>query len=255
MTAPKEYRDRYCAFVDILGFSELVNGLSRNPESFIEVRRLLSMVYKKPTGRYSRRFDGSKFHVQNISDALCISTECNEPGLAHMFFSLTGLAQSLLVQGFFVRGAIVRGPLYHDERMVFGEALVHAYKLEQEIVRFPRIMVAKRVAYEFQASEIGNSDPQAIIQSSDGPFYLHYLRNAVLLARKDLSQKARETIEERLNMMGGLIQTRFNEAVDNPRHFEKIQWFGRYWNDTVRPYGNIVRIVGPGVEPEPAVWG
>jgi len=28
-----------------------------------------------------------------------------------------------------------------------------------------------------------------------------------------------------------MIELRLDEAMDNPRHFEKVLWFARYWND------------------------
>jgi hypothetical protein len=28
------------------------------------------------------------------------------------------------------------------------------------------------------------------------------------------------------------IQQKFNESVDNPAHFEKLQWLAHYWNST-----------------------
>jgi hypothetical protein len=34
--------------------------------------------------------------------------------------------------------------------------------------------------------------------------------------------------------MGEMIQRRFDESVDAPRHFEKVQWFANYWNISIR---------------------
>jgi len=45
------------------------------------------------------------------------------------------------------------------------------------------------------------------------------------------------------------------EPSDNPRHFEKVQWFARYWNKHMKSSQALPRITGPGLMPEPAVWG
>ena len=44
-------------------------------------------------------------------DAVAISAKMTAEGLAHMFVAAELLATKLLSQGYFVRGAIVQGPL------------------------------------------------------------------------------------------------------------------------------------------------
>ena len=50
------------------------------------------------------------------------------------------------------------------------------------------------------------------------------------------------------------VQLRLVESFDNPRHFDKVLWFARYWNKAARPLG-LQLVTGPGVEPEPGVLG
>lgn len=59
-------------------------------------------------------------------------------------FELTELQHiqaNLAVNGVFVRGAITRGPIYIDEDLVFGPALIRAYELEQTIAVHPRVVI------------------------------------------------------------------------------------------------------------------
>jgi hypothetical protein len=53
------------------------------------------------------------------------------------------------------------------------------------------------------------------------------------------------------------LQRRFDEATDNPTHFEKVKWFANYWNDHVRRWDidGLNRIRGPGLDLKAAVWG
>jgi hypothetical protein len=39
-----------------------------------------------------------------------------------------------------------------------------------------------------------------------------------------------------------MIQRRFNESVDNPRHFEKVKWFAECWNAVVSSRGALSRL-------------
>jgi len=59
----------------------------------------------------------------------------------------------------------------------------------------------------------------------------------------------------RFAKMAEQIQRRFDESVDNPRHFEKVQWFARYWNGSINiAHPDLVLITGPGIDTS-ATWG
>jgi hypothetical protein len=115
------------------------------------------------------------FRAQSISDAVAISTVANLDGLIRLFMAIENLAVELLKEGYFIRGALVRGKLYHDDRMVFGEALIRAYELENTIVRFPRVIVVRDVMQDIEEGCSGfftdrKSDfERHLEQADDGP--------------------------------------------------------------------------------------
>jgi hypothetical protein len=53
------------------------------------------------------------------------------------------------------------------------------------------------------------------------------------------------------------LQRRFDEATDNPNHFEKVRWFANYWNETIENWAieGFERVTGPGLDREPSAWG
>jgi 1,2-phenylacetyl-CoA epoxidase catalytic subunit len=103
-----DYSERYCAFVDILGFSELVKGLAEASMPFTLVRDLLKVVHAPAHNELVILLRTSDLKAQSISDAVCLSTAPSEAGLGQLYYSLMELTLNLLDQGFFVRGAIVR---------------------------------------------------------------------------------------------------------------------------------------------------
>jgi hypothetical protein len=237
----QRYEERYCAFVDILGFSELLNTIrdSKTRQTraarFALVRSLLRAVHSPPAGP---RAAETGFRAQSISDAVAVSVHNNKFGLLLLFNSIETMALDLLAQGFFVRGAIVKGPLYHDDTMVFGEALMHAFHLENTVARYPRIVVARTVAEDVQTYALhkGMTETEMphvhlfedrVRQAEDGPMYLNVLRRIRLGLDEEQSLKKYFSVREHL-------VRRFSESVDNPNHFEKAQWFARYWNEVMR---------------------
>src|SRR6266700_7162401 len=111
MLESTHYQDRYCAFVDILGFRQLIERLRNDVGQFDALRNLLMRVHGTRSGPSSGKKD-SDFRAQSISDAVAISTIPTQEGLADILEALQSLAVDLLVEGYFVRGAVVRAPLY-----------------------------------------------------------------------------------------------------------------------------------------------
>jgi hypothetical protein len=237
------YQDRYCAFVDILGFHQLIEGLDSDVSQFNALRNLLARVHGTNSGGLSDESD-SDFRAQSISDAVAISTVPTPRGLAEIFSALRSLAVDLLVEGYFVRGAVVRAPLYHDDKMVFGKALIQAYGFESEVAKYPRIMVGREVREDIirfsTKPDKAASFPRAdcLRQSVDGPVYLDVLQPIVSLFRKNehpyetLTPAEKATYRRYLSIRDK-IQQRYEESMDTPRHFEKVRWFAKYWNDVI----------------------
>ena len=187
-----------------------------------------------------------KFH--SFSDNICVSAKESADGISHILHSLEALAISLLDEGTLLRGAIVKGPLHHDDEVVFGNALVNAANLEGTVSLYPRIMLTREVAMDVRRlltpSTQDDFVENFIQRSDDGPFFLnvlvgmkYYLENADL--RPDYIQ--------RYNLMATRLQERFDLAVDEPRHYEKMKWFARYWNESIRNFRDVIHpVTGPG---------
>src|SRR5438046_8242078 len=109
-------------------------------------------------------------------------------GITHLFLTVEVLALDLLSTGYFIRGAIVKGDLYHDDKMVFGPALVHAYNLERAVVDYPRIMLPYNLFKDAQAIW-GMQYKEYMRQANDGPFFIHFLlRFDALVAVMDICE-------------------------------------------------------------------
>jgi hypothetical protein len=244
------YDVRYCAFADILGFSQLIADLEQGKVSADVVRSLLSKVHSPEPGD-PNAFRNTDFRAQSISDAVAISTVATPTGLSQLFFSLEELSLALLHEGYFLRGAIVKERLYHDEKIVFGSAPVKAYLLESEVANFPRVMIRSDVA-DTAAKDVNWSSGfnERMKMGSDGPMFLHVLRRM----QKEMNNSTLGPDNDEGDPFGEYhhikrkIEERLKSAMDNPRHFAKVKWFAEYWNRSL-PQSNATsfRVVGPGL--------
>jgi hypothetical protein len=241
------YPERFCAYIDILGFRGYVASLRANSSNVTQLKNTLEMVHR-PVHLGLADLDALQYRTQSISDAVAISVVPTVEGLLELFSTISFLVTALLASGYFVRGAITKGRLFHDDTIVFGEALIKAYDLEQTVVRYPRIMVPTEVV------QVLNRDDGPALGArrwlgfaEDGPMFVHVLRRM----QEDLASPARPTEGAhdpgRYGWIREMIINRFQEAVDNPRHFEKVRWFAQYWNKSLPTTASNLRILGPGL--------
>jgi hypothetical protein len=163
------YEERYCAYIDILGFADLMADLRRGKVTFAAIRNVLRRVHK-PYDPEIIDFEHCDFRAQSISDAVALSTKCTIAGLSMLCAAIRHLAEASLHEGYFLRGALCKGPLYNDETTVFGEALVKAYRLEDQTVKFPRIMLTKEVIDEATCSDKKKSSRSILNRPMTGHF-------------------------------------------------------------------------------------
>jgi hypothetical protein len=248
MTDEVKYDERYCAYVDILGFRDLVSTLSDKSRGVRALRNLLTTIHEPFSGPAT-----TDFRAQSISDAVALSTAVNSDGLFHLFSVLERLTIDLLFEGYFTRGAIAKGRLYHDDKMAFGEALITAFAFESQVANFPRIVLTRAVADDARTYwECRFS--KRVLQAEDGPYYLHVLHRLT----QDLDAELRRSPDAGAGRSDEVrywvqietkIREHYTEAVVNPRHFEKVKWFARYWNSFIStPVIGFDRIRGPGLD-------
>jgi hypothetical protein len=251
------YVDRYRAFIDILGFRGLIGSLNANDNQFVALREVLKKVHS-PVGQPTVSWS-TDFRAQSISDAVAISTLATDGGLVRLFEVIEDLAVDLLKEGYFIRGALTKGKLYHDDTMVFGEALMRAYELENTVARYPRVMITRDVMADIDEICTGfmadrrEEFTRHIEQADDGPHFVHVLRTvsahiqSVQIDNINKRPEEHESLDE-YQRIQDMIQKRLDEATDNPRHFEKVKWFALYWRKFV-PYGvtGFKTITGPGM--------
>jgi hypothetical protein len=74
----RKYEERYCAYIDILGFTELIADIGKGRIEFKVVRDVLAEIHEP------RKFEAAgfaDFQATTISDAIALSTNLSVAGL------------------------------------------------------------------------------------------------------------------------------------------------------------------------------
>ncbi|MHB9096209.1 MAG: hypothetical protein ACYC5X_00100 [Syntrophales bacterium] len=200
--AAQIYEQRLCAFVDILGFSDLVERSKRSNALQQKIRELLRRVIDAKPLRDSWWIDIIEARLRehgipnprsaaeqqvagyaaaergtNFSDNIVLSVTLDAHAISTLITSLIFLSRDAAELGIYVRGGICQDLLCHEENLCFGPALIAAYKLEQKVAFYPRILVTPE-AYEAIAKvDMDDVDPLAsyVKTDFDGERFLHFL--------------------------------------------------------------------------------
>jgi hypothetical protein len=133
------YEPRAVAFLDILGFSDMIvsGGAEREIAELFEVLRKRAGEVERGISRAGR------MQFTAFSDSIVVSEDVMDGVGTHRIAGYAAyLTLELLARGFLVRGGLSTGDLYHRDGTVFGPALIDAYQLESKVALFPRLAVS-----------------------------------------------------------------------------------------------------------------
>lgn len=145
----REYAKCYIAFLDMLGFKNLVKSSKCEDicTIFDNVRKPLSAMYfhgeaviPQSTARALR--------IKIMSDSICFYIDAS---LHNALFTLIMSCIIFQVNLFafptpvLLRGAIVHGDIYAKGDVTFGPGLTQAYMMEEHNARYPRIILTNEV--------------------------------------------------------------------------------------------------------------
>lgn len=166
-----EYSNGYVAFIDILGFSNLVS----NEKSADQIKDLFGFIEK-----FQYFFNSSptlNTDVAFFSDSIILSTDNKTRDNLEMLFCAIWIAESYLHKhtNLFFRGGITKGLYYHKDSIAFGPAVVNSYRLENQAV-YSRILIEDKIVSNME--EV----PFSIMKDTDGkycfnPYSIGLLRN------------------------------------------------------------------------------
>ena len=149
MTSEPQFRDKFVAFVDILGFCSRVEAAEK--DEGLHLSDLLEHCSKLaqtshtraisdygpticPESRYERR--SLDYVVTQISDCVVISAEVSPAGIINLLHHVSASIFGLFTKGIMVRGYVTRGNIFHNEEQIVGTGYQHALKGEQSVQAF-----------------------------------------------------------------------------------------------------------------------
>lgn len=240
-----EYEDRYVAFVDILGFKEMILQ-SERANNVAQLATALDVTFASSTHAVvleelkSQEADVD-LRVNTFSDFVVASTKPTAAGLSVLLYVIWTLSTGWLSSRILCRGAITRGKVLHrvvtsstKPTMVFGPAFVEAYKLESTVADFPRIILSKSVRHDWasykQDALLGEQIPMLVHRCDDGPHcvdvFCHLKRQAFSLVSEEIKVEAEQ--------MQSALQVHLDLTAETPAIYRKARWLAQRFNSAVK---------------------
>jgi hypothetical protein len=228
------FEDRAVAFIDVLGFKNIVNRATTGGPAFQKLQRLIEHLDEAVpeldaliTGEDARRLIPTHTY---ISDCIILSAPVSDPN--HRFQSYDGLAVVVMraiqlshrffTEGYLLRGGISLGKVWHQPSNIVGPAYQEACGIEQT-TDWPRIALSDSAKRHWcmHSSRLGGR----MCREYDGVLMVNGLHEAY----------ARLNSQREPTVAYGLYAATAAQMIADPnlqaKYKAKWQWFESYLRD------------------------
>ena len=235
-----QYKRRIVAFLDILGWSDAIMAKKEDEGQATQILGKTLAQLKGITTHFNSlnglmpndmKWPGNPVMTQ-VSDSLIISTDDDQHGKEVLQNALLVLTSNLIDFGFLLRGGVTRGDLFHGDSLVFGPALIDAYKLESAVASNPRVILSKELSAEWTHTESTGGRPW--IPSMDGHSFFNFL--PPFMGNPFFTDQ--QLWQSRLLPIHDLILHKAQDPTCPKAVFAKYIWLASYFDKVCDEYPN-----------------
>lgn len=242
-----KYENRLVAFIDILGFKEIVKESESEPEKIELLYSVLNYLKDwEIADNWNLRLveieeDAQKKGVQNFdirgktnstsfSDSIVVSVKVdnniNEMA-STLIVNLAYIGAILIEKGILFRGGLTVGNVIHNENgTVFGQGLIDAYKLESINAKYPRIILSSKLLnqlnYPLEAKRYRYPYHHYIERFVDGCAGFHQL--IYFQVMENWTEMTVEKLIASLDKVRKVIVKGLDVSFEKPGVFAKYNW-------------------------------
>lgn len=217
-------RQHFVAFLDVLGFSEMVESdlLGQSQENLVKLFRChqsAAVIFR----------DDVNCQIIQFSDSIVVAMPY-DPRRFEWFASRVADYQRLLLdERLLCRGGIAVDQHFSNGTFTFSAGLIRAYRVESQSARYPRVVVSPEVISLVYPNKIDT--PSFLIAEDDGLLFVDYLG----LTRARKPKYLRNAVEE-------IVSTLSSHSSPSVR--EKGHWLAAYSDSVLGSNLRVPRFIG-----------
>lgn len=254
----EDYENRIVAFIDILGFKDLIKNSENNPE---QIQKLLEILkYIKAWDSHgpnkwdikvvaveedAQRKGLEKFDISGIttctcfSDSIVVSVQCENELINEKASTLIGniskIGAQLLQAGILIRGAMTVGNLIHThDGIIMGPAMIEAYLLESNYAKNPRIILSDKLIgqlnYPLERKRDRYPYHQYINRFEDGCAGFHQMQFFQVMQSEVVEQGM---LKYNLDIIRNRLIDGLDMSFSKPEVFLKYKWLMDQYNELI----------------------
>ncbi|MBS1775072.1 MAG: hypothetical protein JSS64_02190 [Bacteroidetes bacterium] len=235
------YQDRAVVFLDVLGFQEKLKEFQEEAIKYKEDNNAEFFI-SDAVNEFIKTFknavsflDENNYNYYLFSDNICITIDYyqNHNLLVDILVTINDLFFKFAEKGYFLRGGLDIGKFVDEKAIAVGIPLANAYKLEQNVATYPRIVLSdnyKRILDDFEKaktlSEKSITSKKYLIKSHCEVNYINIFFNLI-----DNDNKI-----EILNSLKNSIDDNLNQNSKAERIAIKYEWLATQFNMFIDEY-------------------
>lgn len=203
-----EFKQHFVAFLDVLGFKEMVgHDLSNDKTEY------LRKLYKCHQSAARIFHDDPDCEITQFSDSIVISKPYDATEFAGFVAHVADYQRLLLDEELLCRGGIAVNKHYSAGSFIFSAGLIDAYGVESLMARYPRVVISPDVMELIYPEK--TVKPAFLVEEDDGLWFIDYLG---LTARKRPA-----TLRSAVGNIVSILGKSKNSSVR-----EKAHWLASY---------------------------
>ncbi|MBR3919674.1 MAG: hypothetical protein IKJ59_13245 [Clostridia bacterium] len=223
----REYKECYIAVLDLLGFKAALKKYDCNTIAtiFDEINEEYTISYNETREPIVNKED---IHIKVMSDSVCIYIESRTENALPALIATCDYFQIRMLrlkEPMLSRGAIVKGKLYHNNDVLFGEGFVKAYYMQENEAIYPRVIIEKNIIEGFKTNN--NADQRYIdlllTKDFDGYYFSDYLSLFYCLNHEQESWKnfIKYVIAKKENEENGRARAKYSYITESLPRIKK----------------------------------
>ena len=165
--------NHFVAFVDLLGFSNMVNYDCERPDGEQQYIEILYNAYIE-TKEIKKTIPG--LQVTQFSDSVVLALPYCKNNFQNFIKTVAEYQYNLLKSGILCRGGISYGKHFSCDEFLFSSGMIDAYRIESEIANTPRIVISKELI-ELLYPKNENLPDGIFIRENDSLCFLNYFNS------------------------------------------------------------------------------
>ena len=217
----------FVAFLDILGFSDIVKRDCESPtdsDNYMRNMEKLFDIYEHTLELYSST---TGLEMVQFSDSIVLAIPFSKDKFSFFVQIVSKFQYELFSRGLLCRGGIAYGKHFLKGGFLFSNGLIEAYKIERNIAKHPRVVVSTDlIELIYKDKKLNDAIP--LVKEIDDVFFVDFLAN------NNLSNSA-EYLKSILD----------NVASSDISVKEKLRWLTEYFDYKASPNSSISKFGKP----------